>query len=271
MMEMRWHIGKPVQRFALTAGIVFVLALLTGPFPELGAVMVAGMRLVFGWLICLVKTLPTLRLDVVPVWYGTLGFVLACVALHLLLRSLRVQQGREESPRWKHSVGIAAGVSIIASLGVVAGEIVEHVTSFPGESWMESRNSERAYVVLNKARARYLVEQSKAAAEDDGHLLVQFHDVCRTTGDAASMMLFRTADPTAVKEFWIYLGGTKLESPGNVPVLAAPHPDKNGKRIVAFLDATVDECTEEEWQAAVERWRQAVKGSEDQKVTEAAR
>lgn len=252
---------------------MFVIALLSGPFPELAAVMELGFRLVTGWLSYLFKTLPGLRLDTMQALYAALGFCLACLTMHLILRTFRAQQNQKNGPRWRHSVWMAVGVSIALGLGAMTGEIVDQVASFPKGNWLQERWSERAFVVLNKGRAKYLVEEIRAAGENEGRLPLRFFGVWGKdrAEEAANMVAFRTADPTALTELWIYLGGTNLNSAANVPVLAAPRPDKNGKRLVAFLDATVTECTEEEWQAALERWRQAMKGGEEQKVTEVAR
>ena len=261
MMEMRWHIGKYVRLFAAAAGVLFVSALLLPFFPRLEGVMELGFRLALGWLAFLVKVVPPLRLDVAPVLYGVFGFGLTCFAMHAILRTLRAQQKQAGGQRWKHSVCMTAGVSIMLGLGFLTSEIVENMMSFPRGNWVQQQWSERAFTALNKGRANHIAGQIRTAAEEnDGRLPFQFHDIWGEdrASEAADMMPFRSADPTAMEELWIYLGGTELDSAGSVPVLAAPRTDKNGKRIVAFLDTTVAECTEEEWQAALQRWRHAM-------------
>ncbi|RBP39677.1 hypothetical protein DES53_109104 [Roseimicrobium gellanilyticum] len=272
MIEMRWHIGRPVRLLILGAGFWLVMGLLLPFFPRLEALMQLGFGLAVGWLSYLHKTLPTLQLDMAQVFFGVLGFGFACFAMRAVLQMFRAQQEAEDGPRWKHSVGLTAIAALVLSAGVIAGGLVDQVASFPVQHWMEPHFRGGGFSAANKSRAKDIVEVAKEAGAPDKHLPLQFHDILGVgvTSEASSLMPILNTDPTAMKEFWIYLGGTKLDAAPDVPVLAAPRPDKHGKRIVAFMDTTVMDCTEEEWQASLERWRQTMQMPSQPQVTKAS-
>lgn len=272
MMEMRWHIGKAVRLLVAATGVLLVAGLLMPFFPRLEGVIELGFRLALGWLSYSYRTLPAMRLDMAQLFFGVLGFGFACFAMRAVLRMFRAQQEAGDGQRWKHAVGLTAVAALVLSAGVIAGGLVDQVTSFPVQHWMEPRFRGGGLAGVNGSKAKFIVEVAKEAGAADKHLPLQFHDIwgVGVTSEASNLMPILNADPTAMKEFWIYLGGTKLDAAADIPVLAAPRPDKNGKRLVAFMDTEVVECTEEEWQAALERWRQAMRPGDEQQVTKAS-
>jgi hypothetical protein len=224
-------------------------------------------HLAVGWVVFLWETIPRIRMDMSSIVNGIIGLVVTCAVLHWLLAKVSgftPTAGR----RWRWS----ATLSIVAAGAVMFGICVATVGLVTSVEWASSSSGKMRGSLgkprdQNKHNARYLVSfAGNEALQRDGRLPEHLFG---TIAMASSLfnepyITFFNEDIEQPPEYFTWLGNglRVLEAPGDVPVAAAPHPYADGTRLVAFLDETVKECAEVEWQAALSRWRQAVANTE---------
>ena len=230
-------------------------------------------RVAVGWLVFLWETVPQIHVDVLSLVNGIAGLVVVCAVLHWLLASVfgRIAaEGRRW--RWGATLSIVAAVAVMFGICVAAVGLVTSVgwaTSSTGKlrgSWGTPR-------AQNNHNASYLVSNGRhVALQGDGKLP---EDLFGSLAMASSLfgepyIAFFDESIEQPPQYFTWLG-KDLDAtgmPGDIPVAVAPHPYADGTRLVAFLDESVKECTEEEWQAALSRWRQAKEAADRVKKPE---
>jgi hypothetical protein len=269
MMEMRWHIGKPVRCLVLVAVIVLTLVPLTELFLDLALLVLVCMRLMLGWLFFLVQSLRQASLDGGLLASFLIGLGVTAICLHMVMvHFVRQWPGSNRIWRWKWTL------SLVAIPLILFGVCVAIQGAVTTSGWLFSEPLAKDYSRLSRrSSASRLARLGKVigeSSEEQTHFPSSVHAVSTALVEEERLersVIYRDLERDDVPEYWTWLGAVKLDSAGDIPVAFAPRPDRNGVRVVAFLDGTAKECTEEEWQAALERWRQAMAKSTDNGAT----
>ncbi|RBP39676.1 hypothetical protein DES53_109103 [Roseimicrobium gellanilyticum] len=221
------------------------------------------LRVAVGWLVFLWETVPQIHVDGLSLVNGVVGLVVVCAVLHWLLASVF---GRTAATghrwRWRTTLSIVAVVAVMFGICVATVGLVTSI-GWASSSAGKLRGSYGTPRDQNRHNASYLVSNGRhVALQEDGKLP---EDLFGALAMASSLfrepfVVFFDENLEQPPQYFTWLGKglDATGTPGDVPVAVAPHPYADGTRLVAFMDERVEECTEEEWQAALVRWRQTV-------------
>ncbi|MEZ0274603.1 MAG: hypothetical protein ACAH88_06840 [Roseimicrobium sp.] len=198
-----------------------------------------------------------------------LGLLLVSVCLDVILRALRRRESKGTG-RWrlKWSFGIAGMLMVFFGIGMsIYGAMA--AMKWIGNGKLSAHDGDRLSAhVLYHLGAKYAKKSPATLHDNLTDMLSAGKDMSTWQRRSA---LFPAASVWEAPEYWTWLGGVPLEGPEDVPIGFAPRLNKDGTRIVLFRNGMTEDCTEEEWQAALERWRQAVRSGDEKRATEASR
>jgi hypothetical protein len=257
---------KLMDGFGLLVTAVLGLALFTilmdVPFISIPiqVIVSCGFHLLVGWLTFLARSLPQTALDAGWLASFLIGLGVTAICAHaIMLHFMRQWSGGKSSWRWKWTLSLLAIPLLLFGICVsIQGAVTTSGWLFSGHF---AENHSR---MITRASAAQLVRLAKGLAESSPgqtHLPNSIGSISINLAEEEHFqrsVIYRDPDHNDVPEYWTWLGGVNLNSAGDVPVAFAPRPDRRGARVVSFLDGTAKECTEEEWQAALFRWRQAM-------------
>jgi hypothetical protein len=246
---------SPVLRRALilVLGILVVFDLLVRGNLEF------YLHLFVGWSFLVLEALQSMRVDKLALANSIIAMVVACVVLHwLMVKCFGKTTARPGAWRWKWTLLLAAMVATLYSMCVATVGLVTSVGWANTPTSVTTMGTARQQ---SRSNARNLVLFARYDAKSSNGVLSNPRPDIFDTPLFAHFYLEDLSQPP-VPFMWLGEGLNIATTPGDVPIAVAPQKYADGLRLVAFMDESVKECTEEEWQAALERWRQAVAAHE---------
>ncbi|MEZ0274602.1 MAG: hypothetical protein ACAH88_06835 [Roseimicrobium sp.] len=211
------------------------------------------LHLLSGWSFFAWRALSSVRIDYMALANGIVGIVVACVVLHwLLVKCLGRSEIRPDGWRLRLTLRIAMGVVVVFAMCVVTIGLVTSV------GWYLKPNGIRTQ---NRSHVRTLVQFARMHAEQQaGRIPDERPGIYGGESDLYTQFYHEGLSQPPECFIWFGKGLSITNTPGDIPLAAAPQKYADGTRLVAFLDESVKECTEEEWQAALDRWRRVKEG-----------
>ena len=253
--------------------ILFLSTSLYSSMPD--AVITLGLHLLAGWAMFIVSAVSEMRMEPVLLVNTLLGLLAACVFMHwVLIRVSNFSASLGRKWRWKWTLSLSAFVLLLFPLYAATSGVMHHGGNLMAEGF-EHRYTRGSLKSLNLTGARLVADAAKAYADEHQgrwprQITDLFTDEMLPSPSFARYGVFHTNGLLDAAEPWILLGGPPS---GNLdlPLVVAPRPNENGLRVVAFQNGTAKECTEEEWQEALARWRRAMEADKPKAISETSR
>lgn len=246
----RLQIAPFLKWFLIVAALYLAAVIAAEFFPAVGFFVVACARLTIGGLIFAMETWPSVQWSVAPLFNGLISLVVAVLLFHFAL--VHVSKGRASRPwRWKWSASFACVLLLLFGICLSATGVMTHMLLLV-EGPIAWTFNHRFFLGRDLTHAKLLASLAASSSWSDAVREKQMEPA--DWRDMARLMSLPGQEPP---EIWTWLARCDKGRRGEVPVLVSPRWHSPGKRLVAFSDGSARECSDEEYEAAIDRWYEA--------------
>ena len=209
-------------------------------------------RLLFGWVFYLAEVLPRTRFNLELLLSSLGALVLGTTGLQWLMRTFC---GRSRWP-WRFTLAWCGVLIVMFGTSIAAVGIVHQIGwLFRLPQWVDMRGMGTQVKAMSNARQVMLAVRQYAGAHNG-----KFPNSCADMMPEIvtdSRIFWVSVDKNMPLEPLVYAGAGLHDTDfGNLPVVWAPRPSADGRRVVARLDGSAEVVREDKFQEMLAQWQE---------------